>query len=544
MLADDKNNSMPETVFVKEGIIEFTGSFAELQSLYSKKELNNLERIDLKNRALFPGFWDSHTHFVMSAEKLSTLDLTGLNLEKIVTAIEKKAKTLMPDEWITGHGWDLEALFKTLDPGHVKRVVNCLNSACINPVYLISKDAHGSLLNQRALRMALALESLPEKCKLHKCSNKFSGLVFEQVFDLKDMLIPPLSKQAMQELLKKMGQSFFSKGITSVQTNEKPNEFFLLRDFHKKQLEKQINSACIAPCLPKMICNLIFSDTDELKKNIKIFNQKPGFNSFLPESQLKTINNWFVPGGVKLFMDGSLGSRTAAMTLPYKGTENNRGILVISEKELENWLIALQKHNLYGVFHSIGDRASSILLAMLKKFSSYLNKNRFHQIEHFQFLNQNILKTYDFSNLIIGAQPSHLWHDDALVKQYLARSVQKFSYSYKSMAEKGARLCFGSDSPVETIDPWSGIAAAVSRINHTHNPKQALDLYQAIACHTLNPSAQLNNPFNCGTIEKGRSADLAIFNHNPFDMLKSDEKSLANSINCDLTFINGKCVFG
>ncbi|MDP7421519.1 MAG: amidohydrolase, partial [bacterium] len=480
-----------------------------------REESRKADVVDLKGRPLMPGFCDGHTHLVLAAEQRSGLDLTGVrSLDELKRRIRAEARK-KPGEWIVGFGWEMKNLFSACSPS-----LSILDDMAIkNPIFLESKDAHSAWLNSSALKQALSLESFPDKCSVQIIDGTHTGLVFEDTFQLKDLLVSERPDAEKWPGLQTTVESFFKHGITSIHNFESVAGYRLVASWFENQSTRI-----------RTVWSFMFQDPEELEHNSGLFDEK--------------IPGWLYPGWVKLFLDGSLGSKTAALSVPYVNSDN-RGLLTMSDDELEGWAALLDKFHLSAAVHAIGDRAVEMALRGLGR---YREGTAGHRIEHVQILSKRILDTCSFGGLTFSVQPSHMWGDREIVETSLQPDIgERYSYPYRTISNRGGRLVFGSDHPIEVLDPWKGIQAAVTRLagptNAPWNRDEGISLYDAIRAHTGSFSAMGGHRFQAGRLASGYLADLVVFNEDPFAVYLDAPGSLFGRLRPYLTVLDGSIVY-
>lgn len=477
------------------------------------------EPIDLGGRPLLPGFCDGHVHLVLAAEQHASIDCRDVaKVTELQAFLRQRARELPAGEWIAGFGWEKKRLLAGLAPS--PEILDV--AALAHPVFLMSKDVHSAWLNTAGLQRLEAMDDLPPKCVIHRDqeTGRCTGLVFEEILELRRRLIPPKSDEEKRALLGPFVRHLHANGITSVHCNEPPCDFRLVLDHFNHTRERE---------RVRVLWSLVFESRDQLHRESALFEE--------------SLPGWIHPGGVKLFLDGAFGSLTAAVSEPYVGTRE-RGILNLDEQELDGWLQAIDDVGAYGVFHAIGDRAAAQALNALSR-RSWPSTTR-HRVEHAQLLSQEIVENHDLSGLVISAQPSHMWGDREIVARHVNPGLAACAYLYRTMQQKGALLIFGSDAPVEDVDPWPGIQAAVTRLADPDTPAwieaQALTLHDAIAAHTTNPARLHGDCFGTSGLAPGRAADLVVLNTDPFALVERAPHRLRDTIRVELTLLDGELV--
>lgn len=466
--------------------------------------------VNLENNFVFPGFTDSHVHLSLTAEKFAQIDLYGCKtLNEIAELIRKK--DYQSGEWITGHGWELEILFRNSVPS----IEFLDNITPDNPVFLVSKDWHSVYINSIALKKILEID-IPETCVIEKKDGKYTGLVFEEILTLKERAIPPLSSKQKNELWPILVKEFHRNGITSVHNNENIEGYNFILDS-----DREINRKL------RILWNFMLTSPSEISKL----------------ENLGKIPRWLVKGGIKLFMDGTLGSRTAAITHKYPGTDS-MGLLNMDEKTFTEWVRTTVENNLYCVFHTIGDRSTEFTINTIEKEGLYPENNLKHRLEHIQFLTENTLKHKNISKFIFSAQPSHMDGDYEVAQRNLSEKLINLSYPFSSILKNQSQLVFGSDSPIEGLSVWKGIRGATQRSfnGNIWNRSEKISLKEALTAHTVSPALIQDNPFSNGSLKSGNVCDFIVLDKDPI----LEESCLLSENNLPeilMTVIDGQIVY-
>ena len=493
---------------VEDGRIAYVGPREHLGTVGGQ----GLRCIDLAGRALLPGLCDSHLHLQETAEWQDDLDLRGCeDVDDVRDRLRERTRRVPAGNWIVGSGWERERLFRHQAPS-----VTLLDQVAPgHPVFLVSKDLHSAWLNGPGLKALRSLDELPDTCDIDLDEHGETGLCFEAVLDLRRLLIPPRTAQAKQRLLGPCIRSLYSCGITAVHSFGDLESARLLCE-HMQQGGERIRT----------LWNYIM-DLDELDA------QRPVLDEVLP--------GWLHRGNVKLFLDGSFGSWTAALSRPYVG-RNDCGLLNISSEDLQHALRRLRSHGLAAAIHAIGDRALETALAAMVAVDGGFDG---HRIEHAQLVTPDIFQRYDLRGLHLSLQPSHMWTDRELVRRHLPAELRDSAYPLADLWNSGANICFSSDAPVENPDPLKGILAAVHRRvgeDSVWNAAQCLSVHQALAAYSLN-SARLPRAPSAGELRVGLPADLIVLAVDPQVILRFPDQEPGERWPTDLTFLEGRCVY-
>ena len=474
------------------------------------------EIVELDGRPLLPGFCDSHVHLVLAALQRAALDLRDVTTTRRLTeVVAEHAAARSPGGWITGHGWERSVLLAEHSASPA-----VLDAGCsAHPVFLVSKDWHSAWLNTLGLERLQALPRLPAKSVVERMDGRLTGLVFEEIFELREMLVPAASDADKERLLPPFVRHLWSCGITALHTQETRADFELVRRYQRNAHDRV-----------RVLCNLVFGEPAELRATADLFRSG--------------VPCWLSPAGAKIFLDGSFGSLTAAVSHPYAGT-TDRGILNMGDAELLEWLDACAAARVPAVLHAIGDRAVEQALRCLEQRPR--SAGRRPRLEPAQLLSERILARHDLRPVVFSGQPSHMWTDREIVERNLPNpTARRWAYPFSTLQERGSLVVFGSDAPVEGADPWRGIEAAVTRMESQGvSPwiaEERITLTDALAAHTSRPASIHGYAFPCGVLEPGHFADLVILERDPWEVLDRNATALRH-MRVDQTFVDGQQVY-
>jgi predicted amidohydrolase YtcJ len=241
-------------------------------------------------------------------------------------------------------------------------------------------------------------------------------------------------------------------------------------------------------------------------------------------------------GSIKIFADGSLGARTAALNAPYADDKTTIGILTYSQERLTELLENVHRKGFQLAVHAIGDRAiKSVLDAFEKVLKKRPWKDHRHRMEHASVLNKKLIRRMKKLGVIASVQPHFVVSDFWMTKR-LGRRRARWTYAFKSLIESGVKTCAGSDCPIEPIDPLLGIWAAVTR---TTFPEERLTVDEAIRLYTTNAAFVSREEKVKGTIEKGKLADLTVLSQDLYTIASGNIRKII----VDMTIVNGEIVY-
>ena len=454
--------------------------------------------LDLNGRVLLPGLIDSHLHLRHYAETLQKINCETDTKEECLQRVAERAAETTPGEWILGHGWNHNTW-----AGKYGTALDLDQIAPNNPVYLTGKSLHISWVNTASIIAAGIGEDTQNPAEGAIQRNEQgdpTGILFEKAVKLIEDIIPkPSLEKTVQNLL--VAQNALWKiGLTGV------------HDFDRELCIQALQYLDNRDQL--RLRTLMSFPMEFLEQAIKL-----GYHTGKGSDWL-----WF--GGVKLFADGALGPKTAAMLAPYEGSENNKGMLMLSEEELVSLGLKAAAAGLSLSVHAIGDLANRTVLNALEKIRAVEKERGYdplpHRIEHLQLLDPADVPRLAELGITASMQPIHATSDMIMADLYWGKRAA-FGYAPKLQLESGAQVIFGSDAPVENPNPFWGIHAAVTRRNadgapgpEGWYPEGRLEIQQALEGYTVNPAAAAGKPGVQGQISQGSWADLIVLETDPF----------------------------
>ena len=469
------------------------------------------EAIDLAGRAVVPGFVDSHIHFVEYSLRLRHIDLADVpTLDEALSRVATRAAQTPPGEWLLGGGWD-----RNLWPGGAFPTRTDLDTvAPQHPVVLKSKDCHVIWLNSRALAQAGITAQTPDPAggEIERdAAGKPTGILKEKAIELVEKVIPRPPMETLLNALEEGMANAQRAGLVGIHDCEDEEAFAAFQMLHRQgKLGLRV---------------LMHIPVINLEAAIQL-----GLRSGYGDDFLRI-------GGVKMFADGALGSRTAAMIEPYEGEADNRGIVVTPPGELRRLVGTAHRSGLSVAVHAIGDAANR---AVLDALATVIEQPRTavapalpHRIEHVQLLHPADVPRLAELGVVASMQPIHATSDMEMADAHWgARS--EWAYAWRSLLQAGTVLAFGSDCPVESLDPLRGIHAAVTRRRPDGSPgeegwypEQRLTVAEAVRAYTRGAAYAAGQEAVAGSITPGKLADLVvlsrdIFTCDPMDILDTE----------------------
>ncbi len=455
--------------------------------------------VDLDGHFVMPGFNDAHLHLGHAGEEKANVNLVGVkSLEEFRERIRAKVEKAAPAEWVIGRGWD-----ETLWP--VKTVptrwdIDEVSSG--HPVFLTRVDGHIAVANTRALQLAsidMATRN-PEGGKIDRDeAGTPTGILRETAQEAVLAVIPPVTHDKRRLQAELALEDLASNGITSAQDNSDWEDFQIYEELeHDGKLTVRISE-----WLP-------FNDSlEELAKK---------------HSAHSATDNLLHTGMLKGFMDGSLGSKTAALLEPYSDDPKNSGIPQYDQPKLNDMAKERVLAGYQLGFHAIGDKGVQMALdafAEAEKAARAGNVKAANggadyrlRIEHSQVATPQQIQRYKELKVIASMQPSHLLTDMNWAESRLGPKRAEHSYAWAEFLRCGVTLAFGTDYPVEPVSPFRGLYAAITRQSEdgkkTYYPEQKLTIEQAIAAYTTGSAFAEFAEKEKGKLQPGMLADFVV----------------------------------
>nr|WP_127845758.1 amidohydrolase [Psychroflexus aestuariivivens] len=507
----DSDFSTAEAIAIKDDKILAVGSVEELESNYEASET-----IDAEGKVMLPGLIDAHAHLYNLGLKLTRVDLDGTqSFNDVISKVTEFYKNNPNIDYIIGRGWDQNDWATKEYP--TKDTLDVLFPE--TPVALTRIDGHAMLVNQAALDLA----------KIDENTEIFGGEILKNEGELTGVLIdnpmskirnsfPETDRKSQTEALQSAEKVALSYGLTSlVDAGLKAEVIHLINDLQQ---------------------------SDEMKIRIyaMLSNNESEINQFLDSGILKTDK--LNVRSVKVYADGALGSRGAALKSPYSDKDNHFGSMVIGLDEFKTLATKLSKSEFQMNTHAIGDSANYVVL---KTYDSLLkNKsNKRWRVEHAQVMDAADYSFFDGENIIPSVQPTHATSDMYWAEDRLGKDRIKHAYAYKNLLEAAGKIALGTDFPIEKVNPFLTFYAAVARQDLEEFPENGFNTENALSREeTLRGmtiwAAYANFEDNeKGSLEPGKFADFIFIDQDIMnvDIHKVPETKVLQ------TFIGGKEVY-
>ncbi|MGB9867448.1 MAG: amidohydrolase [Bacillota bacterium] len=494
--------------------IAVTGSLDECRAALGE----SCPVVDVPGTVAVPGFVDCHVHFGEFAMRFNTLDVWGMGYEDVLNEVKQAAAKRPRGRWITGGGWDKNVWGLGDFPS--KEALDAV--APDHPVALMSKDGHSMWVNSCALAAAgLCSESAdpPGGEILRKLgSREPSGILRENAIKLVQAVIPKPTQKELAEALRTAEKLANSLGITSIHVPEGPDVFGAIQ---------------------------LLRSSGEL--TLRVYMMLPG--DYLDDMVQLGLRTGFGDemirlGPIKLFADGSLGSQTAFMLEPYEDSESF-GVQVLTKDEMVKIIRRASNCGIAVAMHAIGDAANRNALDAFESALEFTRQWKLrHRIEHAQIVHPEDLPRFHKLSLIASVQPIHATADRYIADLYWGARA-KYAYPFRSLLSTGAKVCFGSDAPVESMDPLKGIYAAVTRKRETEHESEPwyadelVTVYDAVYAYTAGAAYASGEEETKGVLRPGMLADFVSLSHDIFEA----EPEVLREARVNMTVLGGQVVW-
>jgi predicted amidohydrolase YtcJ len=483
-----------------------------------------VESIDAGGRLVVPGFIDTHVHFVDGGFRLASVQLRDAKTrEEFVRRIKAFAAGVPAVTWITGGDWD-----HSLWGGELP-TREWIDAATPNhPVWINRLDGHMSLANSSALKAAGVTRSTPvvEGGEIVRAANGDpTGVLKDNAMALVDKVVPEPSDQMRDRALGAAMKYVNEQGVTSVHNMGTWGD---LATFARARKSNAL-AARIYGVVP-------LSDWERLR-DVVATRAHGGADGRGDE--------WLRVGGLKGFVDGSLGSHTAAFHQPFDDAPKDRGLLVNTPEDLYKWTSGADKAGLHVMVHAIGDRANGLLLDIYDRVQRENGRrDRRFRIEHAQHLASADIPRFAQLGVIASMQPYHAIDDGRWAERFIGDRI-KTTYAFRSLLDQGAHLAFGSDWFVAPPTPLEGIYAAVTRRTLDDKnpdgwvPEQKISVEEALRAYTVTAAYASFDESLKGMLVPGRLADLVMLDRNVFEIPPEEIRD----VKVLLTLVGGRPVY-
>jgi hypothetical protein len=515
----DPENTVAQAIALRGNRIVAVGSTEELTKRYKADTV-----IDLQGKTVMPGLIDGHGHVLSEGSRLLTLDLDGTTSpEQIADSVSTRTAEFGAGHWIIGRGWNQNVWEKKDFPTH-----ELLDKAAPeNPVVLWRVDGHAIWANQKVLDIAgvNAQTADPPGGKIYRdAKGNPTGVLVDNAMDLIEKSMPELSADEIEKRLKLALNECAQLGLTEVGDMGVDQQTI---NIYKKIIDE-------GECPIRIYAAILGSDT---------------WQHYLETGrEIGYGNGLLTVRAVKLYMDGALGSRGAALFDEYNDDPGNRGLTIMREGEIDTVCAEAIEHGFQVCIHAIGDRGNNIVLNEYEKALQNLPKDAPSprwRIEHAQVLKESDIPRFEQLGIIPSMQPTHATSDMYWAETRLGSDRLKGAYAWRAILQTGSIIVGGSDFPVESPNPLWGIYAAITRSDKTGypeegwHPEQKMTRLEAVRAFTTWASYGEFQENYKGTIEPGKWADLTVLSK---DIMEVPPSEILDT-QVEMTIVNGKVVY-
>lgn len=500
----------PGAVAIADGKILAVGDSAEIARYVG----SHTEVLSAAGGLVLPGLADGHTHFIDGGFQLASVDLRdAATPQEFTRRLKAYAGRLKPGEWITGGDWDHE-----LWPGTPLPRREWIDSVTPNnPVFVNRLDGHMALANSAALRAAGVTTATPAPFG----GEITSGAVFkDQAMGLIWRAAPAPSPEQRDSALARALAHAASLGVTAVA--------------HMSAGWADLASYRRLAAAGRMTLRVaVYLPLEDWRAVAESVAQGAG-------------DDWVAIGGLKGYMDGSAGSRTAFFFEPFSDSAGYRGLMQNTAADMRTWIGAADSAGLQVAVHAIGDRANALLLSIFDSVArAHGARDRRFRNEHAQHLRPQEIGRFGALRVVPSMQPYHAIDDGRWLGKRIGPVRVRTTYAFRGLLDSEAPLAFGSDWTVAPLDPMLGLYAAVTRRTLDGRnpagwvPEQKISVAEALRAYTYGNAWATFNEQKWGTLATGRFADVVVLDRDPFAV---PAESLG-SIKPRFTIVGGRVVF-
>eukprot|EP01013_Petalomonas_cantuscygni_P043094 TRINITY_DN7875_c0_g2_i1.p1 TRINITY_DN7875_c0_g2~~TRINITY_DN7875_c0_g2_i1.p1 ORF type:complete len:557 (+),score=91.89 TRINITY_DN7875_c0_g2_i1:891-2561(+) len=472
-------------------LVDDDGKVKQLLNRKDKRPREVDFQFDGKGRTLIPGFFDAHGHVMGMGFGALTLDLSdSKTLAEALAKIARYAADNPGRPWIIGNGWNQEVwgLGRFPNAAELDAVVPD------RPVYLSRVDGHAAWVNGAAMTAAgvSSTSKSPSGGTIEKAGGKPTGIFVDAAMSLFDQAIPAPRAVERDLALAKAQEILLANGVTSI-----ADMGTTMQDWQSFRRAGDAGQLKIR----------IISYASGIDDMIAIAGPAP--SPWLYDDHLKLA-------GVKLYLDGALGSRGALLKQPYTDKPGESGLAMLSSAQLKNKMSRAAMDGFQTAVHAIGDKANEETLSAIEELQATYKGDRRWRVEHAQIIDPVDIGRFAATGTIASMQPVHQTSDRLMAEARLGPGRLDGAYAWKSLHDSGAVLAFGTDVPVESSNPFAGLAAAMTREDAAGQPfggwmpAQRLNREQAWQAYTYGAAFAAFAEDRLGTLEPGKRADFLI----------------------------------
>lgn len=515
----DENLPEAEAFAVGQGKFLAVGTTDEVMSAYPGSDI-----IDLNGKTVMPGIIESHGHLLSLGQSFLELNVEGIQTpQEVVLKVQERVQETPSGEWIIGWGWDEGAWTKDYPSNRELSAVSPEN-----PVYLRGLHGFASWVNERALEIAGISQDTPDpaqgKILKDPATGRPTGILTNEAQALVTSHIPPTNLQQTDKALELALDECLKYGLTTI--HEAKTSAMMLEAFRSLKQKKKL----------KCRIYVMLDVTDEEL-----------IEPFLQSGPEVDPDHFLTIRCLKVFVDGALGSRGAALLEPYSDAPGERGVIVTSEEELYELTARALESHLQVAVHAIGDRGNRLTLKAFERALKDVSGVEDHRlrVEHAQVVALEDFPRFASLDLILSMQPPHATSDMPWAEIRVGAKRIRGAYAWRSFLDTGVHLTLNSDFPGETLNPFYGMYAALTRQNPEGEPEggwypdQCLVRDEVLNAYTIEAAYSGFEEDIKGKIVPGMLADFIILSD---DILSISPRKFL-SIKVEQTYIGGQMVF-
>ena len=543
---DGKLHQFQAMALSGDGKILAIGSLADVMSALPAGSVS--KRLDLQGKTVLPGLIDAHGHVLEQGFTATSLQLReAKTLQQAQEMIAAYSKQHPDHAWITGFGWN-QVVWQLGRFPTAKEIDSVLPQ---RPVMLERIDGHASWANSRALQLAGIDKNTPdpEGGKIERdAEGNPTGVLIDKASKLIWRLVPPASDAQMRAALDASMQALPQFGLTSV---------------HDAGVDVAMDALYREYAAKGKLSSRVYGMIRGVEQDFDTLSGRGPMTGMADEH--------YTLRAVKLFADGALGSRGAAMLAPYADAPHSKGLLFLDAASLQKQVGKAAGKGYQVNVHAIGDAANAQVLDALEmaiklaskanggkgdaqtdagKMAQTIQPSRVddgprHRIEHAQVVALADIPRFARLGIIPSMQPVHATSDKNMAEARVGAARIRGAYAWRSFLQQGSRIACGSDFPIESPNPFEGIHAAVTRQDQDNAPvggwypEQALSVLEALRCFTLDAAYAAHQETTLGSLEKGKWADFVVVDQDLFKISIYD----IHKIRVLQTWVGGKPVY-
>ncbi|MCC3381671.1 amidohydrolase [Paenibacillus farraposensis] len=511
--------SKGDSMIVQHGRIQAIGSARELELQLSGKEY---QTVDWEDAYVLPGLADSHMHLSMYGMKLAMLDLTSAaSKEEMLAMLRKRVAVTPPGEWILGLNWNENAFIPVEIPGIAE--LDAITDQ--HPVYLTRTCFHTFLANSEAFRRAGISDSTPDPASGaygRDAEGRLNGLIYEEASFAFTSVQPKPDYTVKKETIRRACLDALRLGLTGAHTED-------LRFLGSVETMQRIYRELREEGLAFRTHQLIYHPYME---EAKVQGLRAGSG-----------NEWYKIGAIKMFADGAIGGRTALLSEPYSDAPHTRGMAIQPQAELNQMVAAARATGFPVAVHAIGDGAAQMILTAMETHALTKESGLPDRLIHGQVLTVELVRRMAKLPLIADIQPRFVASDFPWVLERVGEERTEYLYAWKRLLGAGIPCAGGSDAPIEPLNPFLGMHAAVTRakpedMHEGYLPAEKLNVHEAIQLFTTGSAVAAGEAGERGLLAEGKAADFTVIDR---DISENPQALL--DVKVRMTVVNGQVAY-